>query len=219
METTDSTGRNKDTQELFAWLRSVPSENVNFWVGAYINSGADVDGRDYKGRTPLHIAVSRDNTAAVEMLIEHGANPNLASKNGVTPIDAAARTGLFHSLFYMLREAKPESLNRQDAEGRTSLHWAAIHRFETHVLEWMIDKGADPSVCNQRGYLPSDLLTDPYEPYHEIFNGKSEASRKVLAVHADRERKQLQAYERAELQASAEQIAPALEVPRPRMRL
>jgi ankyrin repeat protein len=53
--------------------------------------GADPDHRGVHAWTPLHHAVAWRNTAAIEILLASGANPNLHSSIGLrsTPLDAA----------------------------------------------------------------------------------------------------------------------------------
>ncbi len=48
---------------------------------------ADVNARDYDGKTPLHHAVNQGQKQAVEWLLKHGAEVNVRDKNGRTPID------------------------------------------------------------------------------------------------------------------------------------
>ncbi len=69
------------------------------WAHSYIvtpllSAGADVNARDKNGRAALHHAVDPLlNIPLVELLLEKGANPALADKNGVTPIAQARLLG------------------------------------------------------------------------------------------------------------------------------
>lgn len=49
----------------------------------------DVNARDDAGRTALMLATLHGRTEAVEFLLAHGANPNTADAEGVTPLNAA----------------------------------------------------------------------------------------------------------------------------------
>jgi hypothetical protein len=55
----------------------------------------DINGRDQAGATPLQHAVGARRTLAVEWLLMHGADPNLATASGDTPLHwaAASRVG------------------------------------------------------------------------------------------------------------------------------
>lgn len=46
----------------------------------------DINARDYRGRTALHFAVDGEDETTVQMLLDAGADPTLASDNGETPI-------------------------------------------------------------------------------------------------------------------------------------
>ncbi len=50
---------------------------------------ANVNERDEKGRTPLHIAARHGNSEAVTALVNSGANSKAKTKDGKTPFDLA----------------------------------------------------------------------------------------------------------------------------------
>jgi hypothetical protein len=49
----------------------------------------DIDARDESGRTALMLATLHGQARAVDMLLAHGADPNAADAQGVTPLQAA----------------------------------------------------------------------------------------------------------------------------------
>ena len=49
----------------------------------------DIDARDESGRTALMLATLHGQASAVDMLLAHGADPNAADAQGVTPLQAA----------------------------------------------------------------------------------------------------------------------------------
>jgi ankyrin repeat protein len=57
---------------------------------AVLASGVDVDVQDHVGRTSLSLAVSK-RIEIVRLLLEAGANPNLADRSKVTPLMCAAQ--------------------------------------------------------------------------------------------------------------------------------
>ena len=59
----------------------------------YLRAGADVNAVDYDGRSALHVAASKGNVPAVEVLVSEGANMKLKDRWGNTPIDDARRVG------------------------------------------------------------------------------------------------------------------------------
>jgi uncharacterized protein len=56
--------------------------------------GIEIDAENSVGQTPLHIACSRGNWNAVRVLLEAGANPDLADLRGFTPGQVAHKRGL-----------------------------------------------------------------------------------------------------------------------------
>lgn len=85
------------------------------WPHAYIvtpliEAGADINAKDHDGRTALHHAVNPlMNAPLVHMLIEKGANPAQADKEGITPIAQARLLG-FESIAKQMeaKVGKPE---------------------------------------------------------------------------------------------------------------
>ncbi|CAI5742986.1 unnamed protein product [Hyaloperonospora brassicae] len=55
-----------------------------------LDQGEDIDTQDPEGRTMLHWAVDRDQTAVVEELLHRKALPNVQDKDGMTPLHYAA---------------------------------------------------------------------------------------------------------------------------------
>jgi ankyrin repeat protein len=51
------------------------------------------------GATALHVAAKASDDDAVRLLLEHGANPNLANVFGITPVMAAAGVGHWYGVF------------------------------------------------------------------------------------------------------------------------
>jgi hypothetical protein len=58
-------------------------------VRQFLQSGADANARDDKGRTPLHFAAEKDAREAVEALLQAGAVPSLTDWRGISPLALA----------------------------------------------------------------------------------------------------------------------------------
>jgi ankyrin repeat protein len=86
----------------------------------------------------------------VRMLIDKGANVNLADKNGVTPLMVAAQLGMGSVELLLEHGAK---VNAWDANGLTPLMYAANNRGYNTVAT-LLDKGADINAQDKSGQTP-----------------------------------------------------------------
>lgn len=121
------------------------------------------------GATALIRAAKAGDVPLVKLLLEHGADPNLATNAGYTPIHAAAGLGsndidtrgidktqaeAIETLKLLL--ARGADVNRKDATvGRTALHGAAIWGWND-VIRFLADNGADLFAKDNDGMLPLD---------------------------------------------------------------
>jgi uncharacterized protein len=128
-----------------------------------------LDGMLTFGTTALIRAAKAGDTPLVKMLLEYGANPDLATNRGYTPIHAAAGLGsndidsrgidktqaqAIETLKVLL--AYKADINRKDATvGRTAMHGAAIWGWND-VIQFLADNGADPFIKDNGGMLPLD---------------------------------------------------------------
>lgn len=71
-------------------------------VELLINSGCEVDARDYKGRSALHYAVANMKIKVIQDLVENGAQVNGVDLDGKTPLHYAALGGYGEIVFKLL---------------------------------------------------------------------------------------------------------------------
>ena len=69
-------------------IQSVREGNIEA-VKQHLAAGADVNVKDARGMTPLHLATSNGQKEIVEPLIAAGADVNAKMNNGMTPLDTA----------------------------------------------------------------------------------------------------------------------------------
>jgi len=121
------------------------------------------------GVTALIRAAKAGDTPLVKLLLEHGADPNLASNRGYTPVMAAAGLGsndidsrgidkteqqAIETLKVLL--AHHADINLRDTSvGRTALHGAAMWGWND-VVQFLVDNGADLFAKDNGGKLPLD---------------------------------------------------------------
>jgi uncharacterized protein len=121
------------------------------------------------GTTALVRAAKAGDTPLVKLLLEHGANPDLATNRGFTPVMAAAGLGsndidsrgidktqaqAIDTLRVLL--AFKADINRKDSgNGRTALHGAAMWGWND-VVQFLVDNGADLFAKDNGGKVPLD---------------------------------------------------------------
>ena len=81
-------------------------------IQALLELGADVNVRDYKGKTALHRAATAGFLASMETLLDHGADIDAADNDGDTPLCDAVRAGRVEAVALLLeRGADPRAEN------------------------------------------------------------------------------------------------------------
>ena len=102
--------------------------------------GTDINLRDSRQATPLHIAAERGKDAAADLLIAWGADVNARDAEGRTPMHLAAAQG--HIAIERLLIAASANVNLTDSEGLTPVLLA--HRLEQkEVFDLLIAAGAE----------------------------------------------------------------------------
>ena len=123
------------------------------------------------GSTPLYRAVRAIDLNGVQLLVDGGANPSLAIKDGSTPLMAAAGLGAPRGGDEEVTEAgdrndpidvmkaliaKGGNVNAANDAGMTPLHYAA-QRGSDRIVEFLVSQGARFDVKNKQGRTPSEL--------------------------------------------------------------
>jgi ankyrin repeat protein len=142
------------------WFRALPDDSA--WV-------------DTGGATAFWRAAQSDDLAAMKLLVEHGANPWMATKEGDTPLMVA--TGLGWALNFS-RNA-PESwmaaakycldldadVNAVDEKGYTALDGAAF-RGDDAMIQFLVKSGANVDIKSKKGDTAADFANGPF--HHSI---------------------------------------------------
>jgi ankyrin len=124
----------------------------------------DVSWVDFTGQTPfLRAALSAD-TATMKLLVEHGADPNLPTLAGTTPLMAAAGVNWVVAQTYT--ESIPARLdavklclelgadvNATNSMGLTAL-LGAVNRGSNDIIELLVERGARLDIKDKEGRTP-----------------------------------------------------------------
>lgn len=135
--------------------------------------GADVETKDSVGHTPLYrvangVGDEEDGRAALELLIAHGANVNLAAEVGrTTPLHMSARRGTVAIAEALL--AAGAKIEARDSNGETPLR-RAVNCGKPDVVRFLLAKGADPHSQDRRGRAVFEAARD--ERMRELFRGQ-----------------------------------------------
>ena len=138
------------------WFRSLFSDPT--WI-------------DPAGATPFWRAAQSSDIAAMRLLIEHGADPKIATKANTTPLMAAAGVGWAHNwsvnapvqaidaVKYCVELGN--DVNAVDSKGYAALHGAGYIGNNAIVL-YLVEKGAKVDVKSKAGDSPADMANGPW---------------------------------------------------------
>jgi hypothetical protein len=131
---------------------------------------------DFTGQTPFLRAAAAGDVAAMRLLLEHGADPSIATYAGTTPLMAAA--GVNWAVAETFDEG-PEALLEavklahslgNDVNAVNSMGIAAIHgaanRGADAVIEYLAANGARLDVADQQGRTPLDWAAGVFLATH-----------------------------------------------------
>lgn len=125
-----------------------------------INQKPDVvDEMSTNGFSPLGIAAHFGNEAAVRLLLQHHADPNIPSQNGyrVFPLHAALSAN-DTAITKLLIEAGAE-VNAIQHGGITPLHLAAQHG-NIDIIIILLEHGVDIGMRSDQGFTAADIAFD-----------------------------------------------------------
>ncbi|XP_014237512.1 ankyrin-1-like [Trichogramma pretiosum] len=121
-----------------------------------------VDVRDRKGNTPLHLTLENSNAWASEILLTRGADVNSVNEKGSTPLHIMCQkteADLLVKNFFAInaRLNNPVRVNVRDSFGNTPLHLAMLHGHKK-ATESLLRAGADPNLANDKGETPLHVI-------------------------------------------------------------
>ncbi len=151
--------------KLFAALNGGDYDEAKKWI----RKGADVNAKDKKGDTPLHLAVTplytSDAGGIVELLVGEGADVNAKDEFGGSPLHYAAYTNKVAVVKFLI--SKGADVNAKGDKGETPLYLAAYSN-AVDVVALLINKDADVNAKDTNGDTPLHYaaLADGDMPLH-----------------------------------------------------
>uniref|UniRef100_A0ABD2XNG9 Uncharacterized protein n=1 Tax=Trichogramma kaykai TaxID=54128 RepID=A0ABD2XNG9_9HYME len=119
-----------------------------FNINKKLNQTVQVDAQDNEGNTPLHSAIFSGNEKKIELLLRKGADPNLANKDGSTPLHVICNKRIFAAdlagLFFEVNDKLNQlvQVDAKDKKGLTPLQ-RAVMNFRSDTVDNLLNNGAD----------------------------------------------------------------------------
>jgi len=123
-------------------------------VYSLLMEGYNPNASDATQRSYLSLAVEFKDKKMVELLLEHGADPNLADNGGYTPLHLSVVS--IPSITTTLIEAG-SNVDAQTLKGDTALHLATTNSTDMEILMVLLDAGAEIDIANSLGNTPLHL--------------------------------------------------------------
>ncbi|MCJ1439262.1 hypothetical protein MMC27_008654 [Xylographa pallens] len=117
----------------------------------------DINCVDWKGKTPLLLAVDGEHQSTARLLAKHRARQDIADADGRLPLHVAAACGYDSVVKDLIRTGK--NCDQRNAKGETALCLAAAAGHEK-VVVLLLRLGADRELTNRFGDTPLDLAEE-----------------------------------------------------------
>jgi ankyrin repeat protein len=124
-------------------------------LSALLIHAIPIDAKDIDGWTALHHATRSPENAA--LLLKKGADPNIPTSDGLTPLMLAAKYGQ-REVIKALLTSKP-NVNAQDKRGMSALAYA-VRKGDCEIVRVLLDAGADLKLKTTEGESIEDLAKE-----------------------------------------------------------
>ena len=117
-------------------------------------NGTIINARDKtSGESAMHIVTQRRDALWIRFLVDRGANPNIADKNGVTPLQIAANLGYIEGVEALLKAGA--SVDVANSTGETPLITAVLRR-DVGMTRLLLINGANVDRSDNSGRSARD---------------------------------------------------------------
>lgn len=149
-------------------------EAIKFWYAAYygdrehlkkyLQSTPDINAKEFRGgdqKTALIAAIENRQPVSIPILLQHGANPNIADSSGIMPIIHAVYRGMLSDIFQMLLDngANP---NATDYQGQPLIDMVIFDQALANLIQSYINGTRQPtfSLMPERPNPLTDLMIE-----------------------------------------------------------
>jgi ankyrin repeat protein len=149
-------------------------------IAALKGRGGDITLGDYEGMRAIHWSVRSHDIRTLQALLTIESSKYQDHK-GRTVISHAAENG-FVKAIGVIRNIRLSSINDQDHNGRTPLHWAAVCE-KPDVIRALLAFGADAAVKDNYDYTPLDYAIHKGFTYCGLLISKHQQSLEQPTYH------------------------------------
>ncbi|XP_008214995.1 ankyrin-3-like [Nasonia vitripennis] len=149
-------------------LQMFPSEWNERFAALVINAGVDLQNRDDKGQTVLHLAINRGQLELIKLMLEKGVDVNARDNTGATPLLAACSHKKADEMVPLLVRYGADVMARDMPKQENVLHRLAFARDTEHVelARFFIEQSVS---------LEDREMFEDYQPIHvAALQGKNE---------------------------------------------
>ena len=122
-----------------------------------IHNGANITAKDNKSWTPLFYAVLNSDSETAQLLIDHGAKVNATDEFGKQPLQYAVANGYINTARTLIENGA--NVNAKDRHNVTALHEAAKYG-GLEIVKLLVNHGADNTSKTDLGQTALDLAID-----------------------------------------------------------
>ena len=130
--------------DLDAALRTAAEEGQVEQAARLIADGADVNGQNAVGATPLHLATEFNTVSVMRVLVESGAKLDAPNGDGWSPLMNAAFCGSIPALEFLLEAGADWRLEARDEDGSVETAFSLATGQAKEVLAAWVDGHARP---------------------------------------------------------------------------